>query len=342
MWLQSGLHYYKHGIAVAKAFFDAGHVLRDQFPLPANSPGVMRIPTDHQAQFREVASGLGVAPVALSASQAARCLGPFFRPTDDGSIYFRVPDTTFPEAEYVDLAREEARRGGALLRQTTDAAVLVPGKHGADIQLSGINLDADYVLLAAGCSTGLLLNQLQIPHGLSVTRTPLLVVHNNSPLEASLLVDRALNYSVTQPKPTRLVFGTRFEDNGCDPSNESNRNTRPAEKDILYAKFTSATGQRPPPSAYGFHVGYEIAPPADSHPPPQDLTPFIGQAPEFPNLLWTLPGRATMAWSHAQTIVDRLDGQPVQPRSPVEVGETWIHPVRMYFDESYDSARDRH
>jgi glycine/D-amino acid oxidase-like deaminating enzyme len=343
-WCQSGLHYFRGGVELAAAIHDAAVLLLDRFQLPAPQRGIMRIKTADLPAFEAAARRVGDTH-AIDEVTAAERLGPYFRA---GGHYFDVPDGPFPEAELIQLARDDAAGQGVAAIEVDAAVHLESDGHGTVAVIAdGTRLEATEIVIVAGCGTPALLEQLDIAHGLEVVRTPLLVVKQDGALRVPLLVDRIAGFAVTQPEPGRLVFGARGELPTSDPTDPAERDATAAERDDLHARFCTASGLALPDVECRAHAGLEIQrkPPIDSegatlHESSDDrarrkVSRIIGTDPRFSNLRWALPGRATLALSVAHTLASSLELTDRQAAAPV-FGSRWRDDIEMFYRASYD------
>ena len=304
----------------------------------------MRIKTTDLHAFEAAARRVGDTHPLDEAMAAAR-LGPYFRA---GEHYFDVPDGPFPEAELIQLARDDAAGQGVAAIEVDAAVHLESDAHGnVAVIAAGTRLEATEIVVAAGCGTPSLLDQLGIAHDLEVVRTPLLVVKQDGSLPAPLLVDRVAGFAITQPEPGRLVFGTRGELPTTDPTDPAEREATPDERHELYVQFCAASTLALPDHECRAHAGLEIQrkPPrgtdgAARHESIDDKTrrkvsPIIGTDRRFSNLRWALPGRATLALSVARTLVADLELTERETASPA-LGSRWEDDIEMFYRASYD------
>ncbi len=349
-WFQSGLHYFKLGVSVARAFHDAKYLFQRRFRIPSGR-GVMRIGPRHRDLFLAVAEELGIqAEVrAIGGRPAERMMGRFYRPPG-ADTYFTVPDAPFPEAQIIQIAREQARRKGALLREL-DAPIRLEEHAGTISALIGEQrVTASRIVLACGCGTPRLLMSLGVDPRLKLVRTPLLVLKEQltarSGLRTPLLVDRTASYNaepiafaITKPLAGRMVFGVRQSTPVALDDPEPRKQTKAEEQKLLEA-FEAVTGLQ---ASRGrrFAGGLEISS-ADAT-DTDEVLPVIRRVPDFTNLWWALPGRATMAMSLVETMLDEFenDGLVNLAATPHEPqGSSWEDLVEMFCSDSYDPSEE--
>lgn len=307
----------------------------------------MRIKPDDLPAFQAAVRRVGDT-YPLDEAIAASRLGPYFR---KGGTYFDVPDGPFPEAELIQLARDDAAgQGTAVIEVETAVRLESDGQGIVSVVANGVKLEADEVIIAAGCGTPSLLDQLGIAHDLEVVRTPLLVVKHSGRLPVSLLVDRVAGFSVTQPEPERLVFGVRGQLPTKDPTDPAEREAKPEEREELRERFCVASGFRLPDNECRAHAGLEIqlkrpmrpdGATGDNPVEPiaekvrREVLPILGSDTRFRNLRWALPGRATLALSVARKVVAALTLSP-RARASIGVGSPWQDDIEMFYRPSYD------
>lgn len=338
-WRQSGIHYFKGGVDVALAIRDAATILLQQFSLESPERGVARVPEADLEAFERVAVRIGGITV-LQPSVASARLGGFFR--KGPGQYYEIPDSPFPEAELIQMARDEAGGQGVKFIETDSGVALDADKDGrVSVVMDSVRLEAHHIIVAAGCATDELLRPLGVNAGLEIVRTPLLIVKHAAGLPVSLLSDRIQGFSVTQPVTNRLVFGARGKFrliDGTDPRKATDEETR-----HLAELASEASGVRLNPSEYRSYAGLEIQAKASADVAEsadakfrREVLPLSGADERFPNLRWCLPGRATLALSAARNIVGSLSMGRHDGSSSIEVGTPWDDDVSMYFHHSYD------
>ncbi len=347
-WWHSGLHYARRVDADLDFAAQLGVMTRlaeqrYRLDLQRVPPGVMRIPQRGLARFSLAVQQLGIRSRVrkLEAAEAQRLLGPAYLSSSDG-LYFEVPDRPFAEADVLAVLRMHARALGVHLREI-ESGVSLEVDLGAPCRCRVIagerELTPDALVLAAGADTPRLLEQLGIErsyHQLVVERTTSLVV-TKSLFSASLVADYGAGWTATQLEQGRYVFtmsGLRkLEAERQSLDDFSDAPARALRERFELVTRTSITGH------HRFVPGLEVRKEGVADPAHARL--LVERAPRtFPGVLWTLPGRATLALAAAQLALAQL---PRPTRSHASLapppGRMWQAPIAMAHSRYYDSPQ---
>lgn len=344
-WWHSGLHYARRVDADLDFAAQLGVMTRlaeQRFRLDVQRvpPGVMRIPQRGLARFSLAVQQLGMRSRVrkLEAAEAQRLLGPAYVPGSDG-LYFEVPDRPFAEADVLAVLRMHARALGVHLREVESGAGLEVDPHApcrCRVLAGGRALTPDALVLAAGSDTPGLLEQLGIErsyHQLVVERTTSLVV-TKSLFSASLIADYGAGWTATQLERGRYVFtmsGLRKTEAERLSPELSDAPARALRERFELVTRSSIAGH------HRFITGLEVR--KDGVADPAHARLLVERAPRaFPGVVWTLPGRATLALAAAQLAVALLP-RPTRSHTALTPppGRAWQAPIAMAHSRFYDS-----
>lgn len=346
-WWQSGLHYARRtdadlDFAAQLSVMSRLMLDRLQLDLRKGPPGVMRIPHQGLPLFSLAIQQLGIRSQVrkLNQDEARKMVGPAYRSAPD-STYFEVPDRPFAEADLLAVLRMQARTHDVHLQE-----VMQPVRLSADpeapcrcrVEADGLSLRPDALVLAAGCRTPALLEQLGIQrqtHQLVVDRTSLMVV-TRSVFPASLVADYAGRWTATQSERGRCVFtmsGVRDED--VDPMAAQQVPGEHAR--ALRDRFEQVT-RCPIEGSHRFMSGMEIRKAGASA--PSHVRFLVERAPRsYPGVHWVLPGSASLALAAAQLVVAELPRPTRAHGSPSALpGRSWQAPLAMMHSRHDDDA----
>lgn len=347
-WWHSGLHYARRVDADLDFASQLGVMTRlaeqrYRLDLQRVPPGVMKIPQRGLPRFSLAMQQLGIRSRVrkLEASEAQHLLGPAYTAGGDG-LYFEVPDRPFAEADVLAVLRMHARALGVHLREVESGASLEvdPGAPcRCRVLCGGRAVTPDALVVAAGADTPRLLEQLGIErsyHQLVVERTTSLVV-TKPVFPASLIADYGSGWAATQLERGRYVFtmsGLR--------KLEAERGARDELSDAparaLRERFELVT-RTPITGHHRFIAGLEVRKEGVADPAHARL--LVERAPRaFPGVVWTLSGRAPLAFAAAQLAVAQL---PRPTRAHVALtpppGRAWQAPIAMAHSRFYDSSK---
>ncbi len=347
-WWHSGLHYARRVDADLDFAAQLGTMARLtqqrlQLDLQQVPPGVMRVPQRGLALFFLAVQQLGIRSLVrkLPVAEARHLLGPAHRPGPEAS-YFEVPDRPFAEADLLVVLRQHARAHGVHLREVADGAHLVPDGAApcrCKVVAGGLELEPDAMILAAGCGTPALLEQLGVEratHQLVLDRITMLVV-TRPVFAASLIADYGAGWAATQLERGRYVFTTASSRDEDVPLREARYVAR-EHVARLREYFEEVTGC----SIAGNHraiTSLELR--RLGAPEPAHARAVIERAPRgYPGVLWMLPGRAPMALLAAQHAVADLP-RPTRAHAALSAlpGQPWQGPVAMAHSRYYERGQ---
>jgi len=222
-WLQSGLLYPHLARSSAAQMFVSGRAMLDLLGLPVpKDRGIFRFPDSTAvADFKRAAQELRLLTQIreLDAPEAERRAGPFYGWPDPHRDwrYVEVPDTIVDEARILKEARRLGEQLGVHYRRSRTLVRREPSSpSGVVLEVDGNTVVPGHVILCGGSGTITLLNQLGLPHPLSVFRSALLDIGKGGFLGTPLLVDRSretltAGLAVAQhPRRRNLRLGSRF------------------------------------------------------------------------------------------------------------------------------------
>jgi hypothetical protein len=319
-WLQSGLLYAMRSgpvnRAVALRMHDAGISMVERFlgrrPNRGFSPGeqlkgLFRLSSEENAKhFEERAAELRVRVRRVTAREASRQTLLFDR---EQSVCYEVPDRPFDEAAVLREAVLEATQDRKIHCIAEKAHLKRSGKK-LSINVGTEVISPALTILCAGCALPGILNDLQLTHPLMIRRSCLMRVPWEGALLAPLLVDLDTEDGmsiVRHSPPGCLLIGSK-RSQSLDPNRAGERIVSPeVARDLrrllppelaMYADVS--------PDSVRFTAGHKTEIQADHHGPSVEpwVTDFADQG--LPDLWAAVPGKATVAFTHAGAIIDTI------------------------------------
>lgn len=321
-WLQSGMLYGGNAVLAAQMLTSGRSLHRAIGVEPPAVQGIFRIDRQDSAKIIDTANMLGlrsqVRPIARTTAQ--RRLGEFF---EEGYAHFSVPDAPFDEPRVMTELRAQAELEGvqwiygrvSLQRVGSEALVAISDRDAQQVT----KIQASCVVLCTGAGTIELLDSIGIQHNLAVFQSGLIRIYSDSLMEACLLADRTKHLSVV-----RFPVGP-WNRSGCTvigggekrPVSAANlragatRQLSRSEIDNLWNLMPEAVRTRYEHAArytVGFKTERVKAPPstpggqrANRRPVSSTVDSAVGVGAGLSNLLYAVPGKATLAWHCATT-----------------------------------------
>jgi glycine/D-amino acid oxidase-like deaminating enzyme len=355
-WLQSGLMYIdrfedrKHGLLLAKRMFHGGNAMLAQLgvqPPSDDRRGILRVKgVDDTNQLLADAKDLSISKLVnrIPHSEAESRLGSLY---DSQGQYFTIPDAPFDEAMVMTRLREAAQQNGATLAETAEPITLKldSSKKALQVDLGGQPVKSKVTVCAAGAGNISLRDQLGLQPIFTIRQTPLLVADEDLGTNAFLFADRSRGWSFTRHpsapggSANAYVIGTRVH---------RPVDFKPADARRILADDFKLFRQCLPDSLAHlcdrgrFTAGYEIIP--DESTRTRYVEPWVDQHPEFPQLLFAMPGRATLGLFTARQVATSVfkhlsdDGHRGKGRSSLGLSndQAWNGQVHMHFEPYFD------
>jgi glycine/D-amino acid oxidase-like deaminating enzyme len=323
-WQQSGLLYGGDAVLAAQMLSSGRNLHRAVGVEPPTQQGIFRIQKHDSAKITEAASKLGLRSLVghVTPAAAQRRLGKFFV---EGYAHFSVPDAPFDEPRVMDELQRQAEQEGvswmygraSLQRVGREAVVVVTDPSGQQTKLQ-----APCVVLCTGAGTIKLLDSIEVPHELVVYQSGLIRIYSDKLMDACLLADRTKNLSVVRFPVDRwnqtgcTVIGggeKRLVSASTLGDAESQRRLSKSEINNLWALMSPDFRDRYERNAK-YTVGYKTEQSVQASTTESGVTPKRGQArirttvdsavspaPGFDNLVYAIPGKATLAWHCANS-----------------------------------------
>lgn len=351
-WLQSGLRYVRADKVLATKMWVHGRRLHEFFGLrPPNGRGVIQVSSESEAaDFHRDASELGLTSEVreLQPDEASGLLGPLHQ---RHGVAFETPESPFEEATLLAIARESARAAGAQLRQVDQEVEIVPMKGRSPshrLRVAGQEFDVGTTVLAAGAGNIPLLAALGSGLRLKLRQTPILVFPGVPLIKSPILLDRSAGLSViAHPVGTCrsdgcMVVGTRVNESvtygpvtGRFISARTQRLVFESLPACMQSRFAQAR----------FTAGWEPIPAGAGH-NGSSSRPWVETLDDHPDVLVSLPGRATLALHAAETAFEMIERSYAKPEKPDATpseswpGTEWREEIFMHHEQPYDGLND--
>lgn len=344
-WLQSGALYPGLAKAVGPIMRWSGLMLHEELGLPIpTTRGVFRVDARSEEELMRTMDllQLGHELEDLSDAKAKDLLMDLFLP---GFKHYGVPDTPFDEALVLNTAKAYAKYLGVQfleaevdsLKQDDQSGV------GASLMVGGMSIRADYVVLCCGTGIPSLLESLQIEHPLQVQQSVLITLNSNGHMRAPLFVDRTRNLSAVRHRASdvlrsgAIVLGGIGRCEVADPN--ARRKVLPEEKEkivqILPEPMRSKARSAPATA------GHKTEAVKDGN---TSVEPYVACVPNFPGLIYAVPGKATLAYWAAQLVGQLLKKLKKSPRarriSPKPSLAESTEKYRMHHELAIDETAD--
>jgi glycine/D-amino acid oxidase-like deaminating enzyme len=316
-WLQSGLLYAASPNAGnRKAAWEmresAKNMLQRASMTYPEARGVFRMPAESQqaTEFVNAVGELGMSKLVerINEREARERLGPFFLPS---FIHFLVPDTTFDQAELLNILRWRLERHFHVEFRPEEVSLVQESasSSGFVIQSQGVLFEAQHTFLCAGSGNVSLLQQLGLSTPLAVFRSALMDVPLGGVMNTPLLVDLSressshvtagLSVAHHEPCPNMpegcLVIGSRSRRKLINPEVREVSQEEAADLEKLAPE---AIRRHPAFRDRRFVAGHKTEGVDELGVPSVNAT--FHQWPEYPGLVSANPGKATLAFYSAK------------------------------------------
>lgn len=345
-WLQSGLRYARMDrdflLQQARRMWTTGSEMLNALHIERDTRGgVWRVSEERAKDISEAGEEMCIPEGqrrVLGATEAEVLLGPLYR---EGGVYMKTPETTFPEEEIVTEVRARARARGVEFQEAERPVELEVIEGQVIARMDELAIEAKVVVLAAGGGLARLLSQVGVCDYLEFRRTPLLV-HEQAIEDCQVAVFQdnvsGRKYSLTNHQPKSemskgaVVVGTDFSNRSADLDPWAREISRDDWEQVLAGTPDFLREGR-------CTTGFETFPARFSK--QEEWLPDIWVPEDLKNVIVAIPGRATMAMTVADEVVERItkifpiEGQFVDWESEINVGKNWGEPIHMHFQQHY-------
>lgn len=348
-WLQSGIMYINRfatnrdrGRVLAKQMYAAGVDMLHDLEIPeATSSGVLRVRTPADAQLLEADAALlrlpGVSPFVDRAA-LNRELGPLL----EEGIYYKIPDSPFPEAEVLARLRGIAERHGTrflIVDQPMQFESSARSESGVRLRNSDHQVDSRVTIAAAGAGTLQLLQDLRLDPQIAIQQTPLLVLNGVPNVATPLFADRARGFSLVRhpcgrggSKRDAIVVGTKVV--------RRVEFALPDAREISKEDIEEFASCLPPALSHEmprgrFTAGYEVV---NDDSGLEYFEPDVRRVAGFRGLWVAMPGRATMGLFVAREVLQAIErelGPPRQGQNNGRAASEWRGDILMHYHPDY-------
>ncbi len=340
-WLQSGL-LYPGNIISRHMYYDGLAMLDHFFVTPPAGRGIFRFSSKKEAEgflahAREIKL-LGKVE-EIPDAEALRGIGVFYQP---GCFHFRVPDAPFPEAQVMELARSRARLLGVRFYESRVEIEPDPtSETGYVLVTENQRVIPRLTVICAGAGTPRLLESLKIQHTLVVNQSVLLVIYDVGAMRVPLLADRTSGLTVVAwgakeiPPRGRLVVGAGDRRELALEEQDVVRRIKRWEQDFLIDLL--------PPELYlskgnhRFTAGQKTDVLMNGK---SQVAPWIHSCENFPGLIFAIPGKATLAFSLAQGVLDLANPNRAQNHGPFGDHTTGSEVIHSHHHPEFDNLND--